>query len=533
MGFKGSLLFVNLTYVSIFDHMIILKEAQIKAWEAYTIRKGLSSLELMEQAAVSVVQKLDILLGEEDQEVLIICGNGNNGADGLAIARLLVDLEYLVDVYVNLEGDHSAEWKTNYARLLEKDLEYLDIHDSWKPEEIEVSSSGTIIDAMFGTGLSRPLDGIWKEIAEWMNIQTNLTISIDMPSGMYVDKAPDGEVVYADLVLTFQCQRLSFMMPESEPYFGEVVVCDIGLSDTFLLENDIRCFELDYYYLLPFLAERSRHSHKGDYGHGLLIAGSLGKAGACILSAMAAMRSGIGLLTAHIPQKLYSIIQAAAPEVMVMLDEHPDYFTGIEIPQRIATIGIGPGLGTHPETIEAIAQLLNQPRILPMIWDADSLNVLAMRPDLLDKLPEGTIISPHPGEFDRLFGEQEDHFARYKVACIESQKRKINIVLKGGITIICQSNGVSFFNTSGNPGMATAGSGDVLTGVLLGLLAQGYSSEFASLLGVYIHATAGDIAAEDVGYEALIASDIIEYLGDAFEQLRNEEPEIDETEEDG
>ncbi|MEO6130468.1 MAG: NAD(P)H-hydrate dehydratase [Saprospiraceae bacterium] len=513
--------------------MIILNEAQIKAWDAYTIKKGLSSLELMEQAAVSVVQKLDILLGDEDQEVLIICGNGNNGADGLAIARLLVDLEYLVDVYVNLEGEHTNEWKANYERLLQMDPEYLDIHDSWNPEEIEVSSSGTLIDAMFGTGLTRPLEGLWKKIAEWMNEQTNLTISIDMPSGMYVDKSPDGEVVYADLVLTFQCQRLSFMMPECEPYFGEIVVCDIGLSDTFLLENDIRCFELDYYYLLPFLAERSRFSHKGDYGHGLLIAGSLGKAGACILSAGAAMRSGIGLVTAHVPKLLYSIIQPAIPEVMVILDQHPEYFTGVEIPDRIAAIGIGPGIGTHKETIDGVQKLLNQSSKMPMVWDADALNILASRPDLFDKLPEGTIISPHPGEFDRLFGEQEDHFARYKVACAESIKRKINIILKGGITIVCQSNGVSFFNTRGNPGMATAGSGDVLTGLLMGLLAQGYSAEFASLLGVYIHATAGDIAAEDVGYEALIAGDIIEYLGDAFEELRNEEPEIDETEEEG
>jgi NAD(P)H-hydrate epimerase len=511
--------------------MIILNESQIKAWDAYTIRKGLSSLDLMEQAAISVVQKLDLLFGEEDQEVLIICGNGNNGADGLAIARLLVDMEYLVDVYVNLEGEHTQEWKTNYERLLGLDPEYLDIHDSWDPDEIELSSSGTILDAMFGIGLSRPLSGIWKEIAGWINAQSNLTIAIDIPSGMYVDKAPDGEVVYADLILTFQCQKLCFMMPESEPYFGDIVVCDIGLSDTFLLENDIRSFELEYYYLLPFLSERSRFSHKGDYGHGLLIAGSLGKAGACILSARAAMRSGIGLLTAHVPQKLYSIIQSAIPEVMVVLDAHQDYFSKVEIGPRISAIGIGPGLGTQALTVTAVEKLLTQTTSLPMVWDADALNILSTRPDLFDKLPEGTIITPHPGEFDRLFGEQEDHYARYRTACTEAQKRKINIVLKGGITIICQSNGVSYFNTKGNPGMATAGSGDVLTGILLGLLAQGYSSDLASLLGVYLHATAGDIAAEGVGYEALIASDIIDCLGEAFEQLKDEDPDMDETEE--
>ena len=511
--------------------MIILNESQIKAWDAYTIQKGRSAIDLMEQAAMVVAEKIDYLLGEEDQEVLIICGSGNNGADGLAIARLLVDLDYLVDVYVTFEGEHSEEWKINYERLLEKDPEHLDIHDKWDPDEIELSPSGTIIDAMFGTGLSRPLSGKWLEIANWVNEQSNLTIAVDMPSGLYVDRVPDGEVVYADLVLTFQCQRLAFMMPESEPYFGDIVICNIGLSDTFLLETDIRTFELRYYYLLPFLIERSRFSHKGDYGHGLLIAGSMGKGGACILAASSALRSGIGLLTVHVPQILYTIMQISVPEAMVELDKHERYFTQITTSQKFSSMGIGPGLGTDPETIKGIEQILKSKKTLPMVWDADALNILSMNPALLDLLPEGTIITPHPGEFDRLFGEQEDHYERFRKACDEAQKRKINIILKGGITIICQSNGVTFFNTRGNPGMATGGSGDVLTGILLGLLAQGYSPEYAALLGVYIHATAGDLAAEDLGYEGLVAGDIIDYMSDAFEQLRQEELEIDETEE--
>jgi NAD(P)H-hydrate epimerase len=511
--------------------MIILNEAQIKAWDAYTIAKGISSLELMEQAAIAVTDKLDLLLGEEDQEVLIICGNGNNGADGLAIARLLLDMDYIVDVFVSLEGDHTPEWKANYERLMNKDPEQLEIHTVWDPEKIELSTSGTVIDAMFGTGLKRPLSGKWLEIANWMNEQSNLTVAIDMPSGMYVDRAPDGEVVYADLVLTFQCQRLAFMMPESEPHFGEVLVCNIGLSDTFLLEHDIRNFELSYYYLLPFLIDRNRFSHKGDYGHGLLVAGSLGKAGAAILAAGAAMRSGLGLLTAQIPGIMYSILQAAVPEAMVILDEKQHHISGIMIPEKIAALGIGPGIGKDPVTVEAISKLLKSKPAIPMVWDADALNILAMHKELLDMLPAGTIITPHPGEFDRLFGEQDDHYSRFATAQREAQQRKINIVLKGGITIICQSNGVSFFNTRGNPGMATAGSGDVLTGVILGLLSQGYSSDYASLLGVYIHASAGDLAAEDQGYESLIASDIVEYLGEAFEELRHREPTIDEDEE--
>jgi NAD(P)H-hydrate epimerase len=510
--------------------MIILNENQIRAWDAYTIGKGRESIDLVEQAAISVVQKLDLLLGDEDQEVMIVCGNGNNGADGLAVARLLVDLDYLVDVYVILSGEHSEEWKINYERLLQADPEHLEIHDAWQPDEIELSASGTIIDAMFGTGLKRPISGKWLEITNWINEQSNLTIAIDMPSGMYVDRPPDGEVVYADLVLTFQCQRLSFMMPESEPYFGEVIVCEIGLSDTFLLENDIRSFELRYYYLLPFLIERSRFSHKGDFGHGLLIAGSLGKGGACVLSAAAAMRSGIGLLTVHVPQRLYDVVQTAVPEAMVIMDQHQDYFTGAELFPKVSAIGIGPGLGTSKASREGFIKLLESKKIPPLVIDADGLNILSMNPAWLDKLPEGTILTPHPGEFDRLFGDQDDHYMRYRTACAEAQKRKINIVLKGGVTIICQFNGVSFFNTRGNPGMATAGSGDVLTGILLGLLSQGYSPEYAALLGVYIHATAGDLAAEDIGYEALIASEIIEYLGVAFEELKSEEMDLDETE---
>ena len=513
--------------------MIVLKANQIRAWDEYTIQKGISSIDLMERAAMAAVIKLDLLLGEEDQEVLILCGNGNNGADGLAIARILLEMDYIVDVYVNLDGKHSDEWKVNYERLVNAGQEELEIHTRWKPEEIQLSSSGTIIDAMFGTGLSKPLYGVWLDIANWVNDQSNLTVAIDMPSGLYVDKAPDGVVVYADLVLTFQCQRLAFMMPESEPHYGEVLICNIGLLDSFLLEHEVKCFELTYYYLLPFLIDRNRFSHKGDFGHGYLIAGSMGMAGAAILSSAAAMRSGLGLLTTHVPEMLYPILQAAVPEAMAHTDPHQKITTNVTIPQKVTAIGVGPGLGTAKETISMLESLIKSNHHLPMVLDADALNILATRTDLLDRLPPGTIITPHPGEFDRLFGDQDDHYSRFERALQEAVKRQIIIVLKGGVTVICQSNGVSFFNTRGNPGMATGGSGDVLTGIILGLLGQGYSPDYAALLGVYIHATAGDLAAEDQGFEALIASDIVEYIGEAFEELRDHEPMDEEDEQDG
>lgn len=512
--------------------MIVLNQSQIQAWDAYTIARGTSPIQLMEQAATAVVEKIELIMGDEDQEVLIFCGNGNNGADGLAVARLLAEMEYLVDVVVNLEGEHTPEWKENYERLMAIATDQVNIHTLWKSDDIELSPSGTIIDAMFGTGLSRPLTDRWLEMAEWINEQDNLTISIDMPSGMYVDKPADGIVVYADLVLAFQCQRLALLMPESESYYNEALIFPIGLAENFLLDHEIRSFELSHYYLLPFLNTRGRFSHKGDYGHGLLIAGSVGKAGAAVLAAGGAMRSGIGLLTLHIPQRLYTIAQVGIPEVMVALDDDEDRFTGLNFEGRIAAIGIGPGLGTAPETHAALARLLAMKLPVPMVLDADALNLIAADKALLADIPEGCILTPHPGEFDRLFGEHEDHFNRYRTAIQEAVQRKINIVLKGGVTIVCQPNGVSFFNTRGNPGMATAGTGDVLTGIILGLLSQGYPSDVAALLGVYLHSTAGDLAAKEIGMEAMIAGDIIEFLADAFDELRQSGQAIEPEDED-
>jgi len=514
--------------------MVVLNASQIRAWDAYTISEGVSPLELVERAASGFVDMVDLLLGDEDQEVLIICGNGNNGADGLAIAYLLIELDYLVDVYVNLDGPHTSEWKTCYERLVQLNTEQLEIHTTWNPEKFQLSPSGTIIDAMFGTGLKRPLEGQWRDIAVWLNEQNNLTIAVDMPSGLYADRPPDGIVVFADLVITFQGQRLAFMMPESDGHFSEVIVCPIGLSDTFLLEHEIRSFELTHYYLMPFLQERLRFSHKGDFGHGLLVAGSMGMAGASILSSGAAMRSGIGMLTLQVPQLLYAIVQSAVPEAMVILDEHDRHISNIHLPEKITAVGIGPGIGQHADTVDAIEGFLNRSTHLPMVWDADALNILAIRKDLLDKLPEGTIITPHPGEFDRLFGEQDDHYTRLETAIREAQNRNINIVLKGCVTAICLANGVTFFNTRGNPGMATAGSGDVLTGIILGLLCQGYTPDYAAMLGVYLHATAGDIAAEDMGIEALVAGDLIAFLGDAYNDHRRKEQDVklDEGEKD-
>lgn len=500
--------------------MIVLQKEQIQAWEAYTISRGITSLELMENAATTAVEKIDTLLGDEDQEVLIFCGNGNNGADGLAIARILAEMEYLVDVFVHLDGPHSPEWKINYEKLLAIDSEHLVIHTHWDSDAFELSQSGTIIDAMFGIGLSRPLSGVWLEITNWINEQDNVTIAIDIPSGMYVDSPPDGEVVYADLILTFQCQKLAFMMPECETYFGEIIVVPIGLLETFLLDQHVKSFELSHFYLAPFINLRSRFSHKGDYGHALLIAGSTGKAGAAVLAAGAAMRSGIGTLTLQVPERLYPIVQVAIPEAMVVLDSEMDVFSGIQFQGKITALGIGPGLGQDAKTIDGVTKLLEKEIPVPMLIDADGLNIIARDPSLLDKLPSGSIITPHPLEFDRLFGEHEDHFMRYQTAIREAIKRKIHIVLKGGITIVCQTNGVSFFNNRGNPGMATAGSGDVLAGIITSLLAQGYPSDVAALMGVYLHSTSGDLAADELGVESMIAGDIIEFLGDAYDTLK-------------
>jgi NAD(P)H-hydrate epimerase len=390
-------------------------------------------------------------------------------------------------------------------------------------DQFPVLASGTIIiDAIFGSGLSRPTEGLAADVIRRINDSGCEVISIDLPSGLFSEDNTGntgGEIVRAKHTLTFQFPKLSFMFAENEQFTGSWTVLPIGLHPaaiasqpapyTYTLADDV----------LPLLRTRKKFAHKGSFGHGLLVAGSEGKTGACILGAAAALRSGIGLITCHTPSGGMASIHAALPEAMVIPDRSEKCISVALAATGFSAVAVGPGLGKAPETARALFGLLTVCD-KPMVIDADALNILSMNKDWLDLLRPGTILTPHPGEFDRLAGKRDNGYSGLMKQVEFSRKYGCIVILKGAFTSISTPDGRVRFNSTGNPGMATAGSGDVLTGILLSLLSQGLDPSDAALTGVYLHGLAGDIAAEESGYESIIASDIINCLGKAFNRLR-------------
>lgn len=380
-----------------------------------------------------------------------------------------------------------------------------------------------VIDAVLGAGLNRPLDSKWCTILDYVSFEAP-NVSIDIPSGLYVDKVTVNSGFKADTTYSFQYPKLAFFMPENQEEVGNWILGDINLVEEEIEFDTV--FQTNNNYLNAanvsfLLRNRKPHDHKGTFGHALMIAGSYGKVGAAVLSAKATLRAGAGLVTVHVPKCAYQILQISFPEAMVEVDKHEFIFSECVDIEKYAAIGIGPGLGTNELTVKAFSDLLERTR-KPLVIDADALNILAENKELLDLVPEKSILTPHPKEFERLFGETKDSFDRLEIMRTIAQSYKIFIVLKGGNTIVMTPEGVAYFNDTGNPGMATGGSGDVLTGVLTGLLASGYSPLETCVLGVYLHGLAGDIAAEELEQESLLASDIIKYLGKAFQELREE-----------
>ncbi len=385
-----------------------------------------------------------------------------------------------------------------------------------------ISTDDVIIDAIFGSGLTRPAEGLAAGIIKEINRTEALKISIDMPSGLFGEdnsmNNPEA-IVRADYTLCFQFPRLSFMFAENFRYTGEWFTLPIGLHNNAIRDTRSPFILLGNSDVLPLLKKRKRFDHKGSFGHGLLVAGSSGKIGACILGAGAALRSGIGLLTCHIPFCGALVMPGAIPEAMIRPDRSTEYVSDIGNTDHFSAVGAGPGLGTGAETQNAIQQLLKNCR-RPVVLDADALNILSMHKDWLSLLQPDTILTPHPKEFERLAGSTDNGFARLDRQLAFSREHNCIVILKGAFTSITTSDGTVFFNSTGNPGMATAGSGDVLTGILLSLLAQGLTPVNAAVAGVYLHGLAGDIAAAESSFESLIASDIINCLGKAFNRIR-------------
>lgn len=385
---------------------------------------------------------------------------------------------------------------------------------SFHPEDI-------IIDALYGSGLNRAIDGLTASLVEAMNRSGALNISIDIPSGMFTDHSSAGNtIVKAAYTLSFQTWKQAFMHAENGPFLGEVQILDIGLHEVYHSTVDPTYELADDEMISGIYKPRDPWGHKGKFGHALLLAGSFGKMGAAVLAARSCLRAGAGLLTCQVPSSGYSILQTAVPEAMTIVDPHPSFLTSTDgFFSKYASIGVGPGIGTDTETMKMLRYLLIHAGV-PLVIDADALNMIAASADLLEKIPPGSILTPHPKEFERLFGKISNDFDRITIAQQKAEELQVTIILKNHYTFIAGPGRKGIFNGTGNAGMATGGSGDVLTGILTGLLAQGYAPYDAAVLGVYLHGLAGDFAAKALSEEALIASDISDHLGQAFLRIK-------------
>lgn len=499
--------------------MVILSASQIHDWDAYTIRnKPISSIDLMETAAARCLQWL-LLHGFGQQVYHVFCGKGNNGGDGLAIARLLSAKGIKVAVsIIELGQKGTPDFQTNLARLHETEVAISYIQS---PEHFPaVAKTTAIIDALFGTGLNRPLEGLPAALVAYINTLGNPVISIDMPSGLLADNTSAGYPVVKPLhTLSFECLKMAFLMPENEPFTGQVHILDIGLLPNYLTGLRYEASLVEEETIKALYRPRQSFAHKGNYGHAALVAGSYGFMGAASLAANACLRAGVGKLTCYIPACGYTIMQVAAPEAMSRTTAGEHYIEELPDLSAYTALGIGPGIGVH-NSHEQLLKKIGASCTKPLVLDADALNCLAKHPQLLAGIPSFSILTPHPAEFDRLFGSSSNDFARMRLAQQQAKALQLIIVLKGHRSFIAMPGGNGFFNSTGNPGMATGGSGDVLTGILTALLAQQYPPEQAALLGVYLHGLAGDYAAAASSQEAMIAGDITNQLGNAFRQLQ-------------
>lgn len=478
--------------------------------------KEITSLDLMDSAAQSCTDWITSRTKKTD-EFLIFCGVGNNGGDGLVIARKLNQLGYSVTcVVVHFSTKKSADFSSNYHELKTSEIEIIELHHA--SDIPDFNGNEIIIDAIFGIGLKQEIVGFTAELIHKINENSNTVISIDIPSGLNPDKKTNSNsaIVKADFTLTFQCPKLAYVLPENNDHVGEFVVLDIGLDQSFIITLDSSYYFVTRIDIQQIYKPRSKFSHKGNFGHAMLLGGSFGKIGAIVLATRAALRSGSGLVTAYVPKCGYEILQTAAPEAMVEVDAEKElnYFN---FKTKPTVIGVGPGLGTSEKTSTGFEKFLKENK-LPLVLDADALNILARNKALLNFLPKNAILTPHPKEFERLVGPWEDDYHKLELLKAFSAKYNIIVVLKGANTAIAFKHNI-YFNNTGNPALATGGSGDVLTGIITALSAQGYQPIEAAIMGVYLHGLTADLAIKDVSVEAFIASTSISYLGQAFQSL--------------
>lgn len=499
--------------------MKLLNAAQIRSWDEYTIKnEPLSSLELMERAANACTRW--IVQNTLAESYFIFCGKGNNGGDGLAIARLLYSANKKVAVYIlESEAKGSDDFVSNFNILHYQSAIPIFLIRNEKELPL-IPQDCIVVDAIFGTGLNRPLTGLSEKLVNHLNDSDSVIISIDIPSGLFSDHSSKGTVVIkAKHTLSFQILKLAFLVAENEPFIGAVHIMDINLLPAFIDEVDAPFNILNKTYASQVYKPRRRFAHKGNFGHALIIAGSYGKTGAAVLSTKACLKTGAGLVSAHVPKSGVAILQTTIPEAMTLPDNEEAVVSGFNYElDKFNAIGVGPGIDTGIKPKFLLRELLERYK-KPMVIDADALNIIAENAELINLLHPQTIITPHPKEFSRLFGEAEDDFKKIELAQSRALELNIIIVLKGHHSFIACPDGSGYFNITGNAGMAKGGSGDALTGIITSLLAQSYTPKEAALLGVFLHGLAGDLAAATTGMEAMLASDLIDHIGSAFKQL--------------
>ena len=493
--------------------MKIFSAEQIRQWDAFTIdNEPITSIDLMERAAAACFTWLTDHF-QHTAVFMIFCGTGNNGGDGLAIARMLLLAGHTVDVYILEGGKRSADFTDNFDRInsLSANLQFINIVDL-----PVIPTSTIIIDALFGTGSNKPLEGPAAELVKHINNSGNQVISIDMPSGLFADSSSAGNVIVtASHTLSFQTSKLAFMLAENNIYTGKVHVLDIGLHPQFYEETTTVFQTVGKKMARSICKPRNQHFHKYNFGHALLFTGSKNMMGAAILCARACLRSGAGLVTVYTEDGTQGVIQAALPEAIATTDR--DLPT---VAHKKSAIGIGPGLLPSDENKNLLNELIKEYNGA-LVIDATALSLLSGDVSILQqRMSNPAVLTPHSGEFDKLFGKASGDFERMTMALEQAKKHGAYIILKGHRTLIACPDGTALFNTTGNAGMATAGSGDTLTGILTGLLAQSYSQRDACILGVYLHGMAGDIAAKKMSQEAMIAGDIIDHIGAAYKKIK-------------
>ncbi|KFF73235.1 sugar kinase [Chryseobacterium sp. P1-3] len=499
--------------------MKVFTAEQIRNWDQFTIsQEPVSSVQLMERASMEAAHWISEN-AKNTRKMALFCGNGNNGGDGLAIARMLYMKGFDVDVFVNdPKGKFSEDALLNLKRL--RDISGITVRKFSEMPQYGFDDKTIIIDALLGTGLSRPLEGIYKMLVEELNEKKNTRISIDVPSGLSADMMFDNSttVLKADYTLSFQCWKRSFLHPETGKYTGKVVVLDIGLSEKYKTITETPYFVIDDLLIESVFKPRSDFSHKGNYGKVGIIGGSYGKIGAAVLATRSALKAGAGLTFTIAPQCGYEILQTTCPEAM-FIEGGENYVNDFSEVEGM-TLGIGPGLGTHEETEAGLIKLLKDNR-MPLVLDADALNIISKKQKNIRLIPEKTIITPHPKEFERLFGSTENSYQRLELAKEKAKELRVYIVLKDHHTQIITPQGNVFYNITGNAGLAKGGSGDILTGILTSLLAQGYSEEETCILGVWLHGKAADYASEKHSKESMLPTDVIDELGAVFIELNN------------